>query len=369
VTRLSGLFQQTLAIREFGLAAVLVVLGLAIAWFGGDVTVKRPAINDAGERIFVEHEQNAFLNADTLLTLMKEASFIAIMAIGATMVIVMAGIDLSVGAVYALSAVAGALVVNRLGIYEVVGGRMHEGWPFWAVGPLAVAACIGTGMICGFLNGSMVTLLGIHPFIITLGTMAVFRGVAFVITGGQAVTPYPPEMQAIVRWDIGGGLFPVPLGLLIVVTAAAAVFLGRSVTGRRIYAAGGNYEAARLSGLPVRKLTILVFTLAGALAGLAALLLLGYYGSASSDTGMGYELDVIAAAVVGGASLQGGRGTALGTALGAILIKMIDQGIVILQIDQNYSRIIIGAVIIAAVALDQLNQWYTRRRAARASAA
>jgi len=220
----------------------------------------------------------------------------------------------------------------------------------------------------------MITLLRIHPFVITLGTMAIYRGVAFVITKGQAVTPFPPELQGIIRWDIGPalrlghGLFPVPLLIMAATAVVATVWLHHTVLGREVYATGDNPVAARWTGIRVNRITIIVFTLAGGLAGLAAMILLGYYGAASSDTGAGYELDVIAAAVVGGASLSGGRGTALGTVLGAILIKMIDQGIVILRIDQNYSRIIIGVVIISAVALDQLNQWYARKRLSRETA-
>lgn len=359
--------------RELGLITVIVALGLILAVLGGDVTVKSRTGQDAeGRPVFAERTQNAFLNADTLLTLAKEASFIAIMAMGATMIIILGGIDLSVGAVYALSAVAGALVFHHLGTYHAH-GQLHEGWPFWLVGVAGLGACVGTGLACGFFNGAMVTLLRIHPFIITLGTLAIFRGVAFVVTKGQAITPFPPELQGIVRWDIGPalnlgtGLYPVPLGIMLLVTLAVGLFLSKTVYGREIYAAGDNREAARYTGIRVGRVSLLVFTLAGGLSGLSALLLLGYYGSASSDTGMGYELDVIAAAVVGGASLSGGRGTALGTLLGAVLIKMIDQGIVILRIDQNYARIIIGAVIILAVALDQLNQWYTQRRLARGS--
>ncbi len=364
------LLQRVLAFREAGLVAVIVVLALVISLLGGTNSARvRAGIDATGQPVFVDRTQNKFLNADTLLTLMKESSFIAIMAIGATMAIILAGIDLSVGSTYALSAVAGALVFHHLGTYEVFSGTAHAGLPFWQVATLGVGACLGTGFLCGFLNGGMVTLLRMHPFIITLGTMAIFRGIAFVVTKGQAVTPYPPELQGIVRWDIGPplnmgtGLFPVPLGILAVVAIAAEIFLRKTVAGRHIYATGGSAEAARCSGIRTGRVTVAVFTVAGGLAGLSALILLGYYGSASSDTGMGYELDVIAAAVVGGASLSGGRGSALGAVLGAVLIKMIDMGIVILGIDQNYSRIIIGAVIILAVGLDQVNQWLMKSRA------
>jgi ribose transport system permease protein len=151
---------------------------------------------------------------------------------------------------------------------------------------------------------------------------------------------------------------------MLLVTFVAGVYLSRLAAGRRIYAVGGNELASRFSGIRVLRVKLSVFVFSGLTAGIAALLALGYYGSASSGDGTGYELDVIAAAVVGGASLSGGKGTALGALLGALIIKMIDNGIVILGIDQNYSKIIIGSAVILAVLLDQLNNWLAKRRLA-----
>lgn len=154
----------------------------------------------------------------------------------------------------------------------------------------------------------------------------------------------------------------MPLVLMVVVAATGGVVLSRRVFGRRIYAVGGNELASRFSGIEVGGVKLKVFLVSGLTAGLAAWLSLGYYGSATSGDGQGYELNVIAAAVVGGASLSGGKGTALGALMGALIIQMISSGIVILGIDQNYSQIIVGAVVIVAVLMDQVNSWLARRR-------
>jgi ribose transport system permease protein len=156
---------------------------------------------------------------------------------------------------------------------------------------------------------------------------------------------------------------------MIAVAVLGGVFLSLMAAGRRVYAIGGNELASRYSGIRVERVKLGVFVLSGLTAGIAALLSLGYYGGASSADGQGYELNVIAAAVVGGASLSGGKGTALGALLGALIIQMISSGIVIMKIDQNYSQIIIGGVVILAVVLDQFNNWLAKRRlAARAAA-
>ncbi|MBI3876319.1 MAG: ABC transporter permease [Verrucomicrobia bacterium] len=208
----------------------------------------------------------------------------------------------------------------------------------------------------------MVVALRVHPFIITLGTMAIFRGVAFVITKGQSIGDFPASFRNLIRWETSGGLSLVPLGVMVLVAAVGGIYLARLAAGRRIYAVGGNELASRYSGIRVERVKLSVFLYSGLTAGIAALLALGYYCSASSGDGSGYELDVIAAAVVGGASLSGGKGTALGALLGALIIKLIDNGIVILGIDQNYSRVIIGVAVILAVVLDQLNTWLAKRR-------
>ncbi|MBI5383530.1 MAG: ABC transporter permease [Verrucomicrobia bacterium] len=345
--------------KETGLLGVMLALGLMLSIFGGSLQVRD---RDTGETRTV----NKFLRADNLDKLAKNTSFFAIMAIGATFVIITGGIDLSVGSIYCLAAVCGAMFLNHFGPRGAGAGAS----PVWVV-PMAILICLGVGTLCGLLNSVGVVWLRVHPFVITLGTMAIFRGVAFVMTKAQAFTHFPAEFtDGLIRYKVawgGANLFPVPLAIMIGVTLLAAWYLRRAVTGRHVFAVGGNEQASLFSGLPVSAVKLKVYAFSGLTAGIAAMIMLGYYGSASSDAGKGYELDVIAAAVVGGASLAGGRGTALGALLGALIIQMINNGIVILNIDQNYSQIIIGTVIVLAVLLDRVNSVFREKRLSRAA--
>jgi len=360
--------------QEAGLVWVILVLGAILAWKGG--TVKLPVFemgpNGERQRVFDvdaegEHtprfeEKNKFLNAQNLAQLAKDTSFIAIMAVGATFIIIAGGIDLSVGSIYALASVTAALILRRYGA-----DGPHADASVWVSVPIGIITCVGVATLCGLLNGGMITLLRVHPFIITLGTMAIFRGIAFVLTKGQSIGGFPEGFRNLIQWGTDGGLSLTPMIVMLLVTIIGALYLSRMAAGRRIYAIGGNELASRYSGIRVERVKLGVFVISGLTAGIAALLSIGYYGGATSGDGQGYELKVIAAAVIGGASLSGGKGTALGALLGALIIQMIDSGIVILGIDQNYSQIIIGAVVIIAVVLDQLNAWLARKRLVSAS--
>src|SRR6202043_4065383 len=207
----------------------------------------------------------------------------------------------------------------------------------------------------------MITGFNVHPFIITLGTMAIYRGIAFVQTNGQSIGGFPEAFRAFIRQE-GNGLTLIPLIVMIIVVVVGGIFLSQLSIGRNIYAVGGNETASRYNGIRVGLVKLLAYTLSGLTAGIAAVLSLGYYGAGSSGDGQGYELNVIAATVVGGASLVGGKGTALGALLGAIILQMISNGLVILNIPQNYSQIVIGMVVIAAVLFDQFNAWLANRR-------
>ena len=343
--------------QEGGLVIVILVLGLLLTVFGGRVNMPEFRENAAEETERVMVEKNKFLNAQKLISLAKDTSFFAIMAVGATFVIISGGIDLSVGAIYALASVLAALVFHRFG----PDGPCSSVSPWLSV-PLGMAVCVGSATLCGLLNGGMIVALRVHPFIITLGTMAIYRGIAFVITQGQSVGGFPQAFRDLVLWKVAGGLNVVPLLVMLLVTVVGTVYLARLAAGRRLYAVGGNELASRYSGVRVERVKLSVYIISGLTAGVAALLALGYYGGASSADGPGYELDVIASAVVGGASLSGGRGSALGALLGALIIKIIDTGIVILGIDQSYSRIFIGVAVILAVVLDQFNNWLAKRR-------
>jgi ribose transport system permease protein len=361
--------------QEGGLLVVVFVLGLLLTIFGG--TVRLPAfetntqgerqriftVNAAGDREPAFVEKNKFLNVQNLAQLAKDTSFIAIMAVGATFVIISGGIDLSVGAIYALASVLAAMVFSYFGPDGPGGGASGMGGVL-----LGILTCVGVATLCGLANGGMIVALRVHPFIITLGTMAVFRGIAFVMTKGQSISGFPETFRSMVKWEVGNGLTLVPLVVMVVVAIVGGIYLKRLAAGRRIYAIGGNELASRFSGIRVERVKLSVYLIAGLTAGIAALLSLGYYGAGTSSDGQGYELNVIAAAVVGGASLSGGKGSALGALLGALVIQMISSGIVILGIDQNYSQIIIGSVVIIAVVLDQFNNWLAKRRlAARAA--
>jgi ribose transport system permease protein len=360
-------------LQESGLLAVIFVLGVLLAAFGG--TVRTPVFatgpdglrqrvfttNAAGDRVPAVAEKNKFFNAQNLAQLAKDTSFTAIMAVGMCMVIISGGIDLSVGAIFALASVMGALVFHYYGAQGAGAGT-----PAWQGVTLGALTCLGTALACGLFNGTLIVALRVHPFIITLGAMAILRGISFVATKGQSVGGFPAQFQDLVRMETSGGLSLVPLGVTVVVALAGWIYLARLAAGRRVYAVGGNELASRFSGIRVGRVKLGVYLLSGLSAGISALLALGYYGSASSGDGQGQELDVIAAAVVGGASLTGGRGTALGAVLGALIIQMISSGIVILGIDQNYSQIIIGTVVIAAVVFDNFNTWLARRRLTRA---
>jgi ribose transport system permease protein len=348
---------------EGGLILIIVVLGLLLAIFGGSVQLPRfettpdgkrarAFVTDAsGQKVPAFESVNKFFNARTIVQIAKDTSFFAIMAVGMTFVIITGGIDLSIGAMYALASVCGALVLSPYGPSGGGGAIL-----------LGVLVTIGVGALLGFLNGAMITAFQVHPFIITLGTMAIYRGIAFVQTNGQSIGGFPDGFRQFIRWEVLRDLSLVPLIVMLLVAIVGGIFLSQTAIGRKVYAVGGNEIASRYSGIRVGRIKLLAYTLTGLAAGIAAVLSLGYYGAGSSGDGQGYELNVIAAAVVGGASLIGGKGTALGAFLGAVILQMISNGLVILNIPQNYSQIVIGMVVIAAVLLDQFNALLAKRR-------
>jgi len=324
--------------------------------FGG---TKNKRVMDEATGQTTTVQVNKFLDFQNLVLLAKDASYIAIMAVGMTAIIVMGGIDLSVGSIYAMSAVVGAMALRALqaqwlgvpyeGAVATLGGA-----PWWVAIPVGIGVCCAVGAACGAANGTMVVGLNVHPFIITLGMMAVLRGLVFVLTQGQSVFSFPEAFTSGFFKAQILGVYPVPVIVMVLVALAGYMVLNRTVLGRRTYAIGGNETAARYAGIPVGRVKIIMYTLMGMLAGLSAAVYLGYLGAAASDAGSGYELSVIAATVIGGASLSGGRGSALGAVLGAFLIQLISNAMIILDIDPNYTQIVMGAAIIVAVVLDQV---------------
>lgn len=324
---------------EVGLLFVICLLGIALTVLGGSHPDRQ-----TGALV------NNFLNTDTLLQVATESSFFAIMAVGMAGVIISGGIDLSVGSIYALAGVGSALTCQHFHL---------TGTP---AALLLIASGSAIGLLCGLANGGLITLLQVHPFIITLGAMLIYRGIAFVTSQANSIL-LPESFSALCKSSLGlsGGLHPVPLLLMLLVGLAGSIVLEKTVLGRRIFAVGGNSTAAFYSGVPVQKTLIAVYVLCGFTAAVSALLGAGQFGATSCKDADGYELYVIASAVVGGVSLSGGKGSAWGAVLGAVLIGIIRQAIRTLHLDTNYEWIIIGSAIIIAVMLDRFGRWLASR--------
>lgn len=335
---------------EFNLVLIILILGVVLTKFGGNHT-------DFSTGATISN----FLNAKTLFLVATNTSFFAIMAVGANAVIVTAGIDLSVGSVTCLAAVSTAIVLQGMVNAHMTGAA--------ELITVAIVCSLGVGALCGLINGLAVVLLDVHPFVITLGTLWIVRGIAFILTKAQSIL-IPTAVMNFVQNPLGlsSTLTPVPLIVTLGVAFAGWVFMSKTPMGRRIFAVGGNLEASRYSGIPVSRVLVGVYVIAGLTAGIAAFLSAGIYGAASSVDATGYELYVIAATVVGGTSLFGGRGTVPGAVLGALLIELIRESIVILHLDSNYQQIIVGFAIIAAVVFDRAGDKMRRRKMVMAQA-
>jgi ribose transport system permease protein len=291
-----------------------------------------------------------FLNADNLRNIANQIAVIAILAVGMTMVIITGGIDLSVGSLVALSVVVTTLLIEAGGALDATP----------AVMVLACLAGVGLCGLVGLFNGAMVTLFQVPPFIVTLAMMQVASGLAGRLTGGESVYRIPPSFMWL---GTGADLFGVPnaVVLMLLLYAAAHVLMTRTVLGRYLYAVGGNARAARLSGIPVRRVLIFAYVASGLLAGLGGVVLASQLKSGSPNWGRSYELYVIAAVVVGGTSLSGGRGKVLGTLLGALLIAVMQNGMNLMNVGPFDQQISIGLVILGAVLFDRLRRgWQVR---------
>src|SRR5882724_1234560 len=281
-----------------------------------------------------------FLSAGNLASVARQTAVITIIAMGMTMVMVSGGIDLSVGSVLSLSGVVGAFAMVN-GAPVVVG----------------VAAAIATGAACGFLNGMAVAMLRIPPFIVTLGAMGIYRGIALLATDGKAVVGVPTSFGHLAEGNLFGVL-PVPLLIVLLVALATHLLLVNTQPGRYCYAIGSNIEAARYSGIRVSRYQVLFYALLGALTGLAGSIESARLVTGQPTAGEGYELRVIAAVVIGGGSLAGGQGTVIGTIIGALIMGVLANGANLLGISSFAQQVVIGAVIVLAVTFDA----YQRRR-------
>lgn len=273
-----------------------------------------------------------FLTVPNIINIGIQAAVVAIMAFGMTFVIVTSGIDLSVGSVAALSAMVSAWMFSNVGL---------PGWLTLIIGLLI-------GLLAGAASGLAIAYGKLPAFIATLAMMSVARGLTLVISGGTPVA----TSGAVNHLGADLGQIPVPVIMLALAGVVCWFILSRTVLGRSLYAIGGNEEAARLSGIPVRRILVAVYALAGLFAGLAGLVLAGRLSSAQPQAGLGYELDAIAAVVIGGASLSGGSGKASGTFIGAVLLAVIRNGLNILNVSSFWQQVVIGCVIALAVGFD-----------------
>jgi ribose transport system permease protein len=289
-----------------------------------------------------------FLTVDNSLNVLRQICVNLCLSIGMTMIILSGGIDLSVGSILALSgAVAAGLLKNGIAIpstdvfIEVT-----------VSGAMLVGVLVGT--VLGWFNGYAITRFKLPPFVATLGMLSIARGLTMLWTGGFPITRLGDAFDFL---GSGHGLgLPMPVWISGALVAVFILLMKRTRFGRHVYAVGGSEKAARLSGLNVRRIKLLVYTIGGALSGVAGLLVTARLDSATPNAGLSYELDSIAAVVIGGTSLSGGRGTIMGTVLGCLIIGVLNNGLVLLEVSPFWQQVIKGLVILVAVAVDKVGE-------------
>ncbi|NSZ65538.1 ABC transporter permease [Agrobacterium tumefaciens] len=284
--------------------------------------------------LFFAVSTDTFLTAGNLLNVVRQAAPILIVSVAMTLVIITGGIDLSVGSMVALINAVGAIL-------------MAAGYPW----PLVLVAMLILGAVLGLLQGWFIAYQGIPAFIVTLAGLSILRGVALYITQGYSVPiPDAPGFFFLGRGDLFG--FPVPALIGILITVVAYVVISSTRYGRRVVAVGSNLEAARRVGMPAKWILASVYLVAGVASAIAGLLIASRLGSGSSNAAVGFELQVVAAVVLGGTSLMGGRGTILGSVLGTMTIAVIGNGLILMHISPFFTQIVTGAIILAAIWLN-----------------
>lgn len=291
---------------------------------------------------YFSYRSARFATAGNLTTILIAAAPFALVALGQTFVILTGGIDLSVGSTIAVSAMTGA---------SIVVGHPERLW-------LAVVGGVLAGTVIGLVNGLVISRLGVTPFVATLGTLTAGSGIAYVIGGGAPINGLPEAYGNIANTTVFG--VRIPVIIMVVGFLVAALVMRRTSFGLRVYAVGGNRTAAEVAGVNARRVLTSVYVVSGALAGLSGIVLSSRVISGPPNLGAGYELDAIAAVVIGGASLLGGRGTVWGTFLGLLLIQTLNNGLDLLVVPAYWQAVISGVLIVAAVAVDV---WATRRQA------
>ncbi|MBB3932843.1 ribose/xylose/arabinose/galactoside ABC-type transport system permease subunit [Kaistia hirudinis] len=295
-----------------------------------------------------------FLSSINLFNVMRQVSITGLLAIGMTFVILTAGIDLSIGSLLAFAGLVGAAVAKggMQDRFTVGDGAVGYGWQ------LAALAAIAVGLAGGYIQGLAITRLKVPPFVVTLGGMSVFRGAALLFAGGGPISGFD---RAFTWWGQGKfGPVPIPVIIFLVAAVIAHIVLRYTRYGRQVYAVGGNPEAARLSGLNVGRVICSVYVIMGFFAGLGAFVLSARLNSAEAVAGTGYELTVIASVVIGGTSLFGGIGSIFGTVIGSFLIGVLLNGLVMMNVSSYIQQIIIGVIVVLAVAFDTFAK--SRRR-------
>ena len=297
--------------------------------------------------IFLSILSDKFLTVDNGWNVLRQISVNICISVGMTLVVLTAGIDLSVGSILAFSgAVAAGLLKSGI---SFPGNDLFIGFTLLGT----ILAGVATGSFLGFFNGWVITKFKVPPFVATLAMLTVARGFTMLWTKGYPISSLGPDFAYIgTGWFLG---IPILVWIAVVIIVAAMIISNKTALGRYIYAIGGNENAARLSGININKVKIIVYTLAGALAAIGGIMVTSRLDSAQPNAGMSYELDAIAAVVIGGTSLSGGRGTIIGTVLGAIIIGVLNNGLVLLDVSPFWQQVVKGMVILLAVMIDKAN--------------
>jgi len=307
--------QYIKTLRQYGIFVVFIIISLILSFISPQ-----------------------FLTVSNWTIIITQASINALLAFGVTFVIITGGIDLSLGSMVAVTGVTAAMLAHP-DTFPVV---------------LPIFAGLLAGLLMGIFNGFIITKSKIAPFIVTLGTMTIGRGLALILSKGRPISNLSDSFNFIGGGDVFG--IPFPIIVLAIIFTICSITLKKTLLGRYIYAVGGNEQAARASGINVNQVKMAVYSISGLLAGLAGVLLTSRITTGQPNAGAGFELDAIAAAVIGGTSTSGGTGTITGTLVGVLLIGVINNGLDLLNVTSYYQQVVMGAIIIGAVVLDSWNQ-------------